>query len=86
MNARENELTARALLEKPELLDLQLHRRCWAEVAALVRYVERDVPPALAVTDPALYRRLREQITRFHLRGGGCLSLPKLEELAAQQR
>jgi hypothetical protein len=36
----------------------------------------------LAATDPALFRTLREQITRFFLRGGDVLSP---EKLAAQQ-
>lgn len=79
MTPREEELTARALLENQDLIDVYLHERRWAELAALVRYVQRDVPAALATTDPALYRRLREQITRFHLRGGGCFSLAALE-------
>jgi hypothetical protein len=70
------------MLEHPELLGIRLRERRWAEVAALVRYAQRDVPQELAVTDPALYRTLREQITRFFLRGGGALNLKKLEELA----
>jgi hypothetical protein len=52
-------------------------------VAALLRYVKHDVPPSLAQTDPALYRTLRDGITLFHLRGGGALSLEKIESLAA---
>jgi hypothetical protein len=36
----------------------------------------------MAQTDPALYRRLREQITRFFLQGGDTFSLEKLEEKA----
>jgi len=36
----------------------------------------------LAQTDPALYRELREQITRFFLRGGDVFSLEKLEARA----
>ena len=83
MTAREEELTARLLLENQELIDVYLKEKRWAEVAALVRYVRRDVPAALAQTDPALYRRLREQITRFHLLGGGCFSLEKIEALAS---
>jgi len=35
----------------------------------------------LAQTDPALYRQLREQITRFFLRGGDVFSLKKIEAL-----
>jgi len=33
------------------------------------------------MTDPALYKTLRDQITRFHLRGGGAINLAKLERL-----
>jgi hypothetical protein len=83
MTAREQDLTARAMLEKPELLARCLKEKRWAEVAALVRYVEHDVPPELAQTDPALYRTLREGVTQFHLRGGTALDLKKIEALAA---
>lgn len=85
MTAREEELTAREMIEKPELLARRLKERRWADVAALVRYASRDVPPELAMTDPALYRALREGITQFHLRGGGALDLAKIEALAAAQ-
>jgi hypothetical protein len=82
MNAREQELTARALLADQEQIDIYLRQKRWAELAALVRFVRRDVPVQLAQTDPALYRQLREQITRFFLRGGDVLSLKQLEALA----
>ena len=85
MTAREEDLTAREMLEKPELLARRLKERRWAEVAALVRYVQHDVPPALALTDPARFRTLREGVTHFHLRGGGSLDLAKLEALASGQ-
>ena len=80
MNAREEELAARTLLENPELVDLWFKEKRWAELAALVRFARRDVPVSLAQTDPALYRRLREQVTRFFLRGGDAFSLQKIEE------
>jgi len=35
---------------------------------------------SLAQSDPALYRRLRDQVTRFFLLGGAAFSLEKLEE------
>jgi len=79
MNPREEELAVRALLENPALVDLAFKEQRWAELAALVRFTRRDVPVTLAQTDPALYRRLREQITRFFLRGGDVFSLQKLE-------
>jgi hypothetical protein len=80
MHPREAELAVRALLEKPALVDVAFKERRWADLAALVRFAQRDVPVTLAQTDPALYRRLREQITRFFLLGGDVFSLRKLEE------
>ena len=84
MNAREEEMIARALLADPEQVDVYLAQKRWAELAALVRFARRDVPVQLAQTDPALYRQLREQITRFFLRGGDAFSLTGLETLARQ--
>ena len=75
MSAREEELIARALLADQAKIDVYLKEKRWAEVAALVRFARRDVPVELAQTDPALYRLLREQITRFFLRGGDVLSM-----------
>ena len=83
MTSREEELVARHLLEHPDELGVYLKEKRWAEVAAVVRYAKRDVPPELAATDPALYRSLRWGITRFFLRGGGTLNLAKLEALAS---
>jgi len=82
MNPREEELVARALLEDPALANLYWKEKRWAELAALVRFARRDVPAELAQTDPALYRRLREQITRFFLLGGDIFSLEALEARA----
>jgi hypothetical protein len=82
MNAREEELTARALLADPAQVDVYFRQKRWRELAALVRFARRDVPVQLAQTDPALYRQLREQITRFFLRGGDVFSLKRLEILA----
>ena len=82
MNAREEELIARALLADPAQVDVYFQQKRWAELAALVRFARRDVAVQLAQTDPALYRQLREQITRFFLRGGDVFSLQRLERLA----
>jgi hypothetical protein len=79
MHPREEELAVRALLENPALVDVAFKEQRWAELAALVRFARHDVPPELAQTDPALYRRLREQVTRFFLLGGDVFSLQKLE-------
>ena len=82
MTARDEELIARQLLARQELIDVYLKEKRWAEVAAVVRFARREVPPALASTDPALYKTLREQITRFFLNGGAVFSLARLEQLA----
>jgi len=82
LNAREEELIARALLADQSQIDVYFAQKRWRELAALVRFARRDVPVQLAQTDPALYRQLREQITRFFLRGGDVFSLKRLEELA----
>ena len=85
MTAREESLIAREMLLHPELLGQRLKERRWADVAALVRYARHDVPPDLALTDPALYQALRNGVTRFHLRGGGKLRLERLEQLAREE-
>lgn len=85
MSPRDEELIAREMLARPELLGIRLKEKRWKDVAALVRYVRRGVPTHLAMTDPALFKELRDQITVFHLRGGGCLNLAMLEKLAFEQ-
>lgn len=85
MTAREEELTARYLLANPEEVDVYLKQKRWSEVAALVRFTHREVSTDLASTDPALYRTLREQITRFFLLGGGRFSLDSLEQIAGER-
>lgn len=82
--SRGEELVAQHLLASPDRLGQALKDRRWADVAALVAYVRHmDTAHDLAMTDPALYRTLRQQITTFYLRGGGALNLEKLRQLAA---
>ncbi len=82
--SRNEELTARRILANPELLGIALKEKRWLDVAALVTFVkENDASHNLAMTDAALYRTLRQQITTFYLRGGGAMNLEKLRELAA---
>jgi hypothetical protein len=80
MDARTEELTARALLANPEQINVCWREKRWAEMAAVVRFAKRDVPVDLAQTDPAQYRQLRSQITEFYLRGGDAFSLEKLKK------
>jgi hypothetical protein len=83
--SRNDELSARHLLAHPQQLGVALKERRWADVASLVTFVrEQDVSHDLAMTDAALYRTLRQQITTFYLRGGAALNLEKLRQLARQ--
>jgi hypothetical protein len=82
LTPRDEELAARALLEDPALVNRYWKEKRWANWRRLVRFARRDVPVELAQTDPALYRRLREQITRFFLLGGDVFSLEALEAKA----
>jgi hypothetical protein len=76
------ERLGRLHIYRPPVENLVAAKLIRAELAALVRYARRDVPVALAQTDPALYRQLREQITRFFLLGGDTFSLESLEKKA----
>jgi hypothetical protein len=84
LTPRQKELTARHLLAHLEEIPVRLKARKWDELAALVEFARKDASPALAHTDPGLYRLLRRQITEFHLRGWSCLNLKKLRELAGE--
>jgi hypothetical protein len=81
--SRADELVAQRLLAEPERLGQALKDKRWADLAALVAFVrQQEVSHDLAMTDPALYRTLRQHITTFYLRGGGALNLDKLRRLA----
>jgi|GEM_PF-2472115 hypothetical protein len=80
---RHQEITAQHLLTQPYGVARALRERRWAHVALAVEFATKEVPTDLAITDPALYRMLRDAVTTFHLRGGGALNLEKLRQLAA---
>jgi hypothetical protein len=79
---RHEEITAQSLLTKPDGIAKALKEHRWADLTCAVEFAETDLPKDLAITDPALYRTLREAITTFYLRGGGALNLEKLRKLA----
>lgn len=81
---RDEELLALTYLAKPDLLTQAMMEKRWNDVATTLSFAEADAPLDLASTDPRLYRQIRENVTRFYLRGGGALSLQKLRQLAAQ--
>lgn len=82
--SRNDEHLARTYLAKPEMITQAILDKRWNEVATVISFAQTDASPDLAATDPGLYREIRENITRFYLRGGGALNLEKIESLAAQ--
>jgi len=54
----------------------------WADLHALAAYLATDVPPAMAQTDPAMYRLLRAGVTTVQIMGYGQLSPAALAQLA----
>ncbi len=81
---RNQELLARTYLAKPDLLTQAIIDKRWGDVALAVSFAQADAPVELGSTDPALYREIRENITRFYLRGGGAINLAKIKALADQ--
>lgn len=82
--SRNEEIIARRLLAQPGSLGVALKEKRWADVVSLVSFVrEQANSHDLAMTDAALYKTLRQQITTFYLRGGGALNLEKLRQLAS---
>jgi hypothetical protein len=81
---RHQEITAQHLLTHPYGVATALRERRWADVAIAVEFAETEIPRDLAITDPALYRTLRDAITTFYLRGGAALNLEKIRQLARQ--
>ena len=54
-----------------------LKEQDWEAIRLISEYVKHDVPVELSKTDPALYKRLREAITNYHLAGWTKLHVPE---------
>lgn len=77
MNSRERWVTGvcllREYLQDDLVLARMLRKRRWADLLAAAEIIHEDVDPNLAVTDPALYKALRDAVTKAHLCGYRCL-------------
>jgi hypothetical protein len=69
IGAREREMNARWLAQHPEEVVALWHARDWAALIPYADAIAEDVPIALAMTDPALFRTLRKAYTEIHCRG-----------------
>lgn len=71
MSARDREVFAiQFLLSGESPAKLAVERR-FDEARAVIAYIRADVPDSLAMTDPQLYRRLRNRITDLKIAGFG---------------
>ena len=77
---RRDEQAVYDLLFCQELIPKVLKQKDWKLIDLLTEYVRRDAPKILSKTDPALYKRIREAITEYHLRGWTHLHVPASEK------
>jgi hypothetical protein len=70
-----------ALLKDDVLIGRLIKNRAYDDLYAMARIIHDDVDPRLALTNPALYRSLREAVTRAHLKGYGGLDLDRIANL-----
>lgn len=69
LGARRREMEAWHLAQHLDRVVELLAAREWERLIPFADAVAADVPPALAATDPALYRTLRKALTEIHVRG-----------------
>lgn len=90
MNKRDKWVASVGLLREFLRDDLALARAIreqrWGDLAAVAELANVEVDHSLAVTDPVLYRTLRDAITKYHLRGYACLDVRLLRLKAARGR
>ena len=83
-NARNDEMSARHLVQHPEeVCGLHVDKQ-WGRLVPFAELVVNDVPKDLIFTDPALCRTLRKAITEIRCRGLA-LNPQKLRELERQR-
>lgn len=89
MNRRDQWVAGVALLRAYLRDDLALARalreRRWADLLAAAELANGEIDHDLALTDPALYRALRDAITKYHLRGYGGLDIQSLRLIVARK-
>ena len=76
----------RAYLRDDLVIARALRDRRWSDLAAVAELADGEIDNRLAVTDPALYRALRDAVTKYHLRGYGCLDADKLRRMAGREK
>lgn len=71
MSARDREVFAIKFLLSGESPASLAVKGLFDEARAVLAYVRADVPDGLAMTDPQLYRRLRNRVTELKMMGFG---------------
>ena len=85
MSARDREVFAIQFLLSGESPASLAVKGMEEEARAVVAYLRADVPDALAMTAPQLYRRLRERVTELKMRGFG-LRMPPQKHAAEKPK
>lgn len=89
MGAREKWVTAVSLLREYLTDDYVIARawreRRWSDLLAVVELANAGVDNRLAITDPALYKALRDATTKFFMRGYGGFNVEYLRDRAEKQ-
>lgn len=57
--------------------------RDWQLLREVARLAQQDAPIVLAATDAALYRSIREAVTKYHLRGWSNLTPARIDAVLA---
>jgi hypothetical protein len=84
-SAREAEIMATYLVKNPGEVAVFIKARRWDELAVFADYLRADVPRALAQTDQALFRTLRDGVTTALIMGFGNMDGDALRKLAAKK-
>lgn len=89
MNAREKWVTGVRLLREyltdDYVLARALRERRWSDLLAAAELANNGIDHEYAVTDPILYKNIRDATTKYFMRGYGCLHVPLLREQAEKQ-
>lgn len=85
MNARQEWVLGvsvlKTFLSDHLLLGRLMAERSYDQLYAAARLIHEDVDPRLALTDPPLYKALRDAITLAHIKGYGGLDTEAIKRL-----
>lgn len=81
LGSKEQETDAIHLLLNYDAFLAAVGNKDWDRVLNVLKYAKQDISSELAQTDPALYKNLRDAVTRLHIQGWIPKSLRGLEKM-----